>query len=124
MSQRKMTAHYRITSNEGGNRYLFYCDVSDALGCTTEKTYSADSPHKELCLAWEEGRQFFCQCGKCGRWVIDAMFNADVLECVDCAPYEAEPRFCKSCGVKIKTQVKCCPSCGKPLTYEGAIEYD
>lgn len=119
----KLTAHYKIISDGGGHRYLFYCDVSDALGCKTARTYKAETPEQGLQFAWsEEGRKNFCRCSKCGRWVIDAMFNADVCECVDCAPYETEPKFCKNCGVEIKTQGKCCPSCGKPLTYEGGAK--
>lgn len=26
------------------------------------------------------------------------MYNADVMECVDCAPWENVPKFCPECG--------------------------
>ena len=71
--------------------------------------------------AWlAEGRENFNRCHKCGKWVIDAVYNAEVLECVECAPYEAEPKYCKNCGAKIEDPVKNCPSCGKKLIYEGS----
>ena len=47
------------------------------------------------------------------------MYNADVLECVECAPFEVEAKFCKNCGVKIQEPNKLCPVCGKPLSYYG-----
>ena len=51
--------------------------------------------------------------------VVDVMYNAEVLECVSCAPYEEEPDYCKFCGEKINNSLKQCPACGKPLVYEG-----
>ena len=117
-----MTARYKIVPAAGGNRYLFYCDISGALACTTLKTYRAFNARRELERAWlKEGRRHFCRCRKCGRWVIDAMFNADVCECVVCAPYEADARFCKHCGEEITAPVKHCPTCGKLLVYEGGV---
>ena len=47
------------------------------------------------------------------------MFNAEVLECVECAPFEGEPSFCKTCGARIETRSRNCPSCGSLLLYEG-----
>ncbi len=120
----RKTATYKIISDAGGNRYQFFCDVSGALACTT-KPYKAETPDKELELAWEsEGRKNFNKCHKCGRWTIDAVYNAEVFECVECAPYESEPKYCKSCGEKIKGKTKLCPKCGKPLLYEGGTDKD
>jgi len=102
-----------------GNRYRFYCALSGALTCTTEPI-RAKTPEEELRIAWETvGRKHFNLCHKCGKWVIDAAYNAEVLECVQCAPYEADPRFCKSCGIRIETPSRICPSCGHKLVYEG-----
>lgn len=116
----RITAHYQTVSEGKGNRYLFYCDISNALGCATAKTYRAKKPELELQLAWsKEGRKSICRCGKCGRWVIDAMFNVEVLECVECAPFEAEANYCKSYGEKVEAPGKQCPACGKPLAYFG-----
>ena len=38
---------------------------------------------------------------------------------VECAPFEAEAKFCKNCGAKIEEPTKPCPTCGKPLAYYG-----
>lgn len=115
----KRTATYKIITDAGGNRYNFYCDLSGALVCTT-KPYKADIPEEELRLAWEkEGKKHFNPCHKCGKLVIDAMFNPEVAECVECAPFEAESKFCKNCGTKIEEPTRKCPACGKLLHYEG-----
>ena len=116
----KKVADHKVVSDGGGYRFLFYCDVSGAHVCTTEEIYRGDTLESALQKAWQtEGRDRFNQCHCCGRWVIDAAFNAEVLECIECAPYEAEPRFCKSCGAKINDPEKCCPSCGRKLLYGG-----
>ena len=114
------TAKHKVVPDDGGYRFIFYCDVSDAHVCTTGQIYQGDSVEEALLAAWQaEGRERFNRCHKCGKWVIDAVYNAEVLECVECAPYEAEPKYCKNCGTKIKDPVKSCPSCGKKLIYEG-----
>lgn len=123
MTGKNKIASYRIVSDVRGRRYQFYCDLCGALGCTTVGIKS-DSSEKELEYAWEtEGRHHFNRCHKCGKWVIDAMYNAEVLECVACAPYESEPDFCKFCGARIREPKRNCPQCGKPLIYEGRIDW-
>lgn len=119
------TADFKAVADQAGHRFMFYCQVSGAYVCTTKGTYPGKS-EEALLLAWQaEGYKYFNQCGRCGKWVIDAVFNAEVLECVECAPYEAEPKFCKTCGTKIETPVKHCPHCGNKLIYEGGKEdYD
>ena len=120
--EEKKTAAYNITPDTGGNRYRFYCDVSGALVCITSP-YHADTPEEELMLAWEkEGRQHFNQCRKCGRFIIDAVYNPVVFECTDCAPFEYETRYCKSCGAKIDAgaEERFCPVCKQKLHYEGS----
>lgn len=117
----KKTAAYGIVPGTDGNRYRFYCDVSGALACITGP-YRADTPQEELMLAWEkEGRAHFNQCRRCGRWTIDAVYNPAVFECTDCAPFEYETRYCKSCGVKINAAAgeRFCPVCKQKLHYEG-----
>ncbi len=120
--QKKKTAAYKITTDSGGSRFRFYCDLSGALVCTTG-VYRAETPERELALAWEkEGKHQFSLCHKCGRWVIDAMFNADALECVACAPWENTPKYCKSCGEKVLPSDVVCPRCGKQLIYGGSFD--
>lgn len=124
MPENKVAA-YKAAADGNGYRFLFYCQVSGAHVCTTKEVYPGDTPEAALLTAWErEGRRHFNQCRKCGRWMIDAVYNAEVLECVECAPYEAEPRFCKNCGVKVEEPATCCPSCGKKLRYEGGGDRD
>jgi len=116
---KKRTAQYRIIADSGGNRYKFFCDLTGALLCTTQ-IYSADDPNTELELAWRtEGKKNFQQCHKCGKWVIDAMYNADALECVACAPWENTPEYCKFCGTKVPCSASVCPKCGRLLIYGG-----
>lgn len=119
MQEKRTTAAYKVVADSGGNRYKFYCDLSGALLCTT-RVYNEKTPEQELLAAWEiEGKQHFNTCQKCGRLVSDAMFNPEVFECVDCAPYEAESKFCKNCGAKIYDPNSNCLECGKPLMYLG-----
>ena len=119
MGERK-TATYKIITDSGGNRYTFFCDLTGALVCTTKKTYKANTPEQELLLAWEkEGKKHFNICHKCGKFVINAVFNPEVAECVECAPFEAEAKFCKTCGAKVENPGRTCPVCGNLLNYEG-----
>ena len=119
MPERK-TATYKALEDSGGYRFMFYGDLSGAHVCTTKEIYYGNTQEEALQAAWQaEGRKHFNQCRKCGKWVSLAMYNVDVLECVVCAPFEAEAKFCKSCGAKIEEPTKPCPKCGKPLTYSG-----
>lgn len=78
-----------------------------------------DDPQEELMVAWKtEGRQYFNQCHRCGKWVIDVMYNADVGECVQCTPWEEQsPRYCKHCGAEVQPGKAVCMVCQKSLTY-------
>ena len=116
---KKRIPTYKVIKDAGGNRYKFFCDLSGALVCTTD-VYTAATPEEELQLAWkQEGSSFFNRCHNCGKMVSGVMFNVEVLECVACAPFEAEAKFCKNCGAEIAFPHKPCPRCGKPLAYYG-----
>ncbi len=116
----KKTAIHKVLTDGGGYRFMFYCDLSGAHVCTTRGIYCGDPQNEALQAAWQaEGRSHFNHCRQCGKWVIETMYNVDVLECVACAPFEAEAKFCKNCGAKIEEPTKPCPTCGKPLTYSG-----
>ncbi len=111
------TAKYKIIADAGGSRYRFFCEASGAAVCTTGPI-KADTQTKELSLAWEqEGKKHFNRCGKCGRFVCDTMYNADVCECVDCAPWEKTPHYCKTCGRSIAIGNTFCSKCGKRAMY-------
>ena len=117
MDSKKHTAAYRVISDAGGERYYhFFCDLSGALGCIIGPI-RADTEEEELALAWEKGCHQFNRCQKCGRWVCDAMYNADVLECVDCAPWEEAPNYCVKCGAKVSPLDVYCRECGTRLRY-------
>lgn len=117
----KETADYKIIATPDGNCYCFYCDLSGAIVCTT-KPFRRQTAEEELTAAWQtEGRAQFNQCQKCGKWVSDTMFNADVLECVACAPWENEPNYCAQCGHKLSGASNTCPHCGTSLRYEGGL---
>ena len=116
----KETATCKVVCETTGDRFLFFCDLTGAHVCTTKKVYRCDTPEQTLEQAWlMEGLNFFNRCHKCGRWVTDAAYNAEVLECIECAPYECTPNFCKNCGAKIEDAGSQCKFCGKPLIYKG-----
>lgn len=111
------TAKYKIITDSVGNRYRFFCEASGAAVCTT-KPIRADTQEKELSIAWEhEGKQHFNRCPKCDRFVCDTMYNADVCECVDCAPWEKSPNYCKKCGSQLSEGSTYCTDCGGRALY-------
>ena len=115
----RTTAKYQVIQDAGGWRFRFYCDASGALGCDT-KVYRGERPEDALAAAWEsEGRRQFNRCGRCGRWVINAMYNVDSLQCVDCAPWTARIVFCPACGAKTRKDDAVCFACGADLRGEG-----
>jgi len=104
-------ANYRTESVSGKVLYHFFCDLSGALVCTVKHASDPQS-------AWESGgRQRFNRCRQCGRWVCDAMFNPDTLQCVDCSPWEEQPSFCSQCGAKAAEGELFCRCCGARLQY-------
>ena len=118
------TARYKIITDTGGNRYQFFCDLSGAHVCTTQPI-RADTPGEELTQAWEsQGKAEFNHCKKCGKWVSDVMYNADVHECVECAPWQEAPNYCPQCGKKLYGLERFCLSCGAKLLYEGGEDGD
>ena len=117
----RTTAKYRVIADSGGSRYRFFCDVSGMVLCTT-KPIRGNTQEEELKTAWEtEGRQHFNRCGKCGKWVSDPMYNADMLRCVDCAPWQEKPNYCSHCGIAISPSDRYCNACGTRLRYEEVV---
>ena len=121
MNSGNRTASYHILPDAGGAvRVQFFCELSDALICVTAPI-RAETPEQALAIAWEtEGKTKFNTCKKCGRFVSDVMYNADVHECVACAPWENYPLYCHRCGKRIVEIVRHCPQCGVLLRYEGS----
>ena len=110
-------ADYKILKDEKGIRYRFFCQAS-GMAMVTTKRYPGTEPEQELEIAWKnEGRSHFNRCHKCGRWVCDAMYNADVLHCVDCTPWEDKPKYCTQCGTKVDITDVFCRKCGVKLQY-------
>ena len=113
------TASFQILTEPGGLRCRFFCDLSGAAIYTSPPIHTS-SPEEALRQAWEpEGRRHFNQCHRCGRWVSDFMYNPDVLACVECAPWEGEPKFCPHCGAPADGSSAICRRCGKVLRYAG-----
>ena len=122
-SPHKRTAKYQRVPGPDGNRYRFFCDLSGSLLCETAP-YRLTDPEGELLLAWErEGFQQANQCHCCGRWVVDVMYNADVLQCVECAPWEDKPNFCPACGNPVNMSDTYCGDCGTKLWYGNIKEW-
>ncbi len=115
------TAKYKVIADSGGSRYRFYCDASGMVVCTT-KPIRADTQEEELRIAWDtQGKRHFNHCTKCGKWISDAMYNADTGECVDCSVWEAKPNYCAHCGKKIAARDTFCRECGTRLRYGEVI---
>ena len=118
------TANYKIVKDSDGNRYRFFCELS-GMAVHTTRAYREVSHESELEKAWtEEGIRFFDKCHRCGRWVCGEMYNADVLECVECTPWENKPNFCPSCGKKVTFDDVFCSKCGLKLQYRKVDAYD
>ena len=113
----RKTATYKKISDIKGHRYRFFCDLSGAFVCESEAVYDPQAD-EELSFAWSKfGRKFFNQCHSCGRWVSDPMYNADVLQCVDCVPWENVPKYCSRCGNPVSMSDSFCGKCGMRLQY-------
>ncbi len=111
------TALYKVIKETDGYRYQFFCGLSELAVCTTD-VYPISSNEDSLSTAWEkEGKKYFNQCRKCGKWVCDVMYNADVLECVACAPWEDTPSYCPKCGELLPSGDAFCRKCGAQLQY-------
>ncbi len=117
MESRKVkTAKYKIIADSGGSRYRFFCEASGAAVYTTPPV-RADTQEQALLLAWEKAKRQFNHCPRCDRFVSDTMYNADVCECVDCAPWESKPNYCKRCGEEIPRSNIFCTKCGLRARY-------
>ncbi len=114
------TAPYKIVDEtNSGKVFKFFCEASGAAVCTT-KPIRADTESEALLLAWQnEAKKQFNKCHACGKWICDAMYNADVLNCVDCSPWEDPPNFCPKCGTAISQGDTFCHRCGARLMYGG-----
>ena len=138
MQRGRNTATFKCTSDFGGRRYSFYCDISHAIVCSTEPIHMKTA-EEELEFAWREtGEKHFNKCKKCGKWVIDAMYNPEKLECVICSPWETDSeigeeqmaaidefgfgpdtmkkkKVCKHCKQLCNTEGSFCHICGSML---------
>lgn len=113
-------ARYKVISGDQGKKYTFYCECSGALVHTTD-WIQADTSEKALEIAWQDTvEKYFNRCSKCGRWVMDAMYNVDELQCVECAPYKDDLEDVRynlleryGFGPNIMKKKKICTKCGK-----------
>ena len=109
---------YQIVKEENKVIFRFFCELSGAA-VFTSAPISTDTPEETLLLIWRQnGRSLFNRCGKCGKWVCDLMYNPDVFQCVDCAPWENKPHYCVTCGQKTSAKDAYCRKCGQRLRYK------
>lgn len=109
------TADYTVSAGPDGYCFRFYCAVSGALLCVAGPIRQG-SQDTALETAWQTvGRSHFNQCHRCGRWVSDVMYNADALECVECAPWKIPLYFCPECGARVSGAGDFCARCGVRL---------
>ena len=122
--EKHKTAVYKVIEKDGGRCYRFFCEAS-GMAMVTTGVYRGVPAADEAETAWTaEGREHFNLCHKCGKWVCDAMYNADVMHCVDCTPWENKPHYCSHCGTKADIADIFCRKCGKKLQYRGVDEDD
>lgn len=114
-------AKFKVTEESGGNVYSFFCDLSGAVAWKT-KPIRADTRDAELALAWNEAKQHINSCHKCGRNVIDALYNVETMKCVKCSPWQKPPMYCADCGAKLTETDLFCKGCGKKIQLEGVDE--
>lgn len=116
MSEKK-TAKYKVIADKKGIRYRFLCDLSGAM-VYESKPFKAKLSEQEILLIWEnEAKKHYNVCKKCGKFVSDVMYNADVLNCVECSPWENQPHYCLNCGIEVSLADKFCSKCGTKLQY-------
>jgi len=115
MDQRDLhLPRHRYFVDSDGAWIRFFCELSGAA------VYTARADADTAAQVWEkEGRYRFNRCRKCGKWICNAMYNADMMECVDCAPWEDVPRFCVGCGTAAEENQIFCKHCGIRLRYGG-----
>ena len=112
-------ARYKVIADSGGRQVRFFCDLSGELRHSVVIPAARDET-EAVRLAWDSGgRGCFNLCPKCGRWVSEVMFNADAGECVACAPWQEQPRFCPHCAKPLLLPGDYCPHSGVKLRYEG-----
>jgi len=122
--EKHKTAVYKVIEKDGGRCYRFFCEAS-GMAMVTTGVYRGVPAADEAEFVWtREGREHFNLCHKCGKWVCDAMYNADVMHCVDCTPWENKPHYCSHCGTKADIADIFCRKCGKKLQYRGVDEDD
>ena len=115
--EKHKTAAYKVIEKDGGRCYRFFCEAS-GMAMVTTRVYRGVPAADEAETAWTgEGREHFNLCHKCGKWVCDAMYNADVMHCADCTPWENKPKYCSLCGIKVAISDIFCRKCGARLQY-------
>ena len=115
--EKHKTAAYKVIEKDGGRCYRFFCEAS-GMAMVTTGVYRGVPAADEAETAWtREGREHFNLCHKCGKWVCDAMYNADVMHCADCTPWENKPKYCSLCGIKVAISDIFCRKCGARLQY-------
>lgn len=119
--RKRLSPKFRVKEEKGGRVYTFFCDLSGAV-LWKSKPIKADTREEECELAWNEAKLNINSCRRCGRNVIDALYNVEKMECVSCSPWQKPPVFCSECGVKLGDDDLYCKRCGNRINEEGVDE--
>lgn len=114
-------AKFSVTEENDGRVYTFFCDLS---GAAVWKTKPISAPAQSVAdeLAWSEAKRNINSCHRCGRNVIDALYNPETMECVRCSPWQKPPVYCSSCGARLAENDLYCEVCGHKIRQEGVDE--
>lgn len=94
--------------------FRFFCEASGAAICMT-RPMPRQPIETALEDAWQaEGREHFNRYQRCGKWVVDVMYNPNTLAC---SPWEEKPVFCPQCGENVLNDGVFCHHCGCRLQY-------
>ena len=80
----EFTAKHAMLSADGWFAFQFYCDLCQ--NAYTIGRIISPSPDEALAIAAAEARRHFNRCHRCDKWICDACYNADEMECAECRP--------------------------------------
>ena len=85
----EMTLKSVMEQDETFYRFTFFCELCDHSHTTGR--IRAESVAEARGIAAREARLLFNRCHACGRWVCDAHYNEDIMQCVICVPKRLLP---------------------------------
>lgn len=80
----EFTARNKMHSEGNTYSFLFYCHYCGA-GYTTSPI-TTKNEYEAFTLAKRRAQPYFNLCHKCRKWVCDAHYNENFMQCIECAP--------------------------------------